>query len=113
MPGGSEDLTELRQLEWLEPWEPTGPGLENELAREVGEGHVLSGRLAVAVARRRDNDDVLFHLPEGPAPFAVVHLTWTGSRERRPEWPWTELYRSVEEFAVRRMRPDHAGGEAA
>jgi hypothetical protein len=102
-------LPELDGLEWLDPWRATGPGLEGELAREVGPGHVLAGRRAVAVGRRLDNDDVLFHLPDGPALLAVVHLTWTGQRERRPEWPQTELYRSVAEFVERRMLPDHRG----
>jgi hypothetical protein len=105
------ELPELRELEWLDPWSPTAPGLESELAREIGPGHVLAGRRAIAVGRRVDNDDVLFHLPDGPALLAVVHLTWTGQRERSPEWPATALYRSVAEFAERRMRPDHRGEE--
>jgi hypothetical protein len=54
---------------------------------------------------------VLFHLPDGPALLAVVHLTWTGQPERRPEWPHTELYHSVADFAERCMRPDHRGEE--
>ena len=105
------DLPELREVEWLDPWRPTAPGLEAELAREVGPGHVLAGRRAVAVARRVDNDDVLFHLPDGPALLAVVHLTWTGRREQKPQWPYTELYHSVAEFAERCMGPDHRGEE--
>ena len=105
------ELQTLGDLKWLDPWRPTAPGLEAELSREVGPGHVLAGRRAVAVGRRMDNDDVLFHPPDGPALLAVVHLTWTGQRERRPEWPQTELYHSVAEFAERRMEPDHRGEE--
>lgn len=103
------ELAELRELDWLDPWRPTPPGLETELARELGPGHVLAGRRAVAVGRRMDNDDVLFYLPDGPALLAVVHLTWTGQRERTADWPHAELYQSVAEFAERRMRPDHRG----
>jgi hypothetical protein len=104
----------LGEVEWLHPWRPIAPGreatvLEKELAREVGRGHVLAGRRAVAVARRDDNDDVLFHLPDGPALLAVVHLT--GHRERKPEWPYTVLFHSVPEFVERCMRPDHRGEE--
>jgi hypothetical protein len=113
-----EALTpELGEVEWLDPWQPAAPGLERELAREVGRGHALAGRRAVAVARRIDNDDVLFYLPDGPTPLAVVHLTWTGRRERKPEWPYTVLYHSVADFVERRMRPeawprpDHRGDE--
>lgn len=103
-------LTSGLEVAWLGPWRPTAPGLdapglEAELAREVGPGHVLAGRPAVAVARRTDNDDVLFHLTDGPALLAVVHLTWTGQRERKPEWPHTVLYHSVAEFVERCMRP--------
>jgi hypothetical protein len=105
------ELSELAQLEWLDPWRPTSPGLEAELARELDPGHILAGRRAIAIGRRVDNDDVLFHLPDGPALLAVVHLTWTGQRERRPEWPHTELYHSVGEFAERCMGPDHRGEE--
>jgi hypothetical protein len=70
---------------------------------------VLAGRRAVAVGRRKDNDDVLFHLPDGPALLAVVHLT--GHRERKPEFPWTVLYHSVVEFVERCMQPDHRSGD--
>jgi hypothetical protein len=87
------------------------PGVESELARELAPGHVLAGRRAVAVGRRADNDDVLFHLPDGPALLAVVHLTWTGQREWRPAWPHTVLYHTVAEFVERCMRPDHRGEE--
>jgi len=50
---------------------------------------------------------VLFWLPDGPAPLAVVHLTWTGRRERSPEWPFTVLYDSVDDWRARCMRADH------
>ena len=98
---------DLRGIEWLSPWEATEPGLETELEREVGRGHTLSGVRAVAVGRRVDNDDVLFWLPQGPAQLAVVHLTWTGRRERSPQWPATTLYASVAEWRERCMVPDH------
>ena len=98
---------ELRDLTWLAPWEPTDADLGAELAREAGPGHPLFGRRAVAVARRADDDDVLFWLPDGPAPLAVVHLTWTGRRERSPEWPWTVFYDSVDDWRERGMRADH------
>jgi hypothetical protein len=104
-------LSGLEELDWLDPWRPTAPGLEAELARELGPGHVLAGRRAIAVGRRVDNDDVLFLLPDGPALLAVVHLTWSGQREQRAEWPHAELYRSIDEFTERRMRPDHRGEE--
>ena len=88
----SSDIpAEIRSIDWLTPWEPTEASLHVELEREVGPDHPLQGRRAVAVARRRDQDDVLFWLPDGPAYLAVVHLTWTGQRERSPAWPFVIL----------------------
>ncbi|MBI2192779.1 MAG: hypothetical protein HYU36_12430 [Planctomycetes bacterium] len=95
------------KVNWLEPWHPTSPGLERELEREVGPGHVLFGRRAVAVARRFDADDVLFHLPDGPTAFADVHLTWSCEREKHPECPSTVLYASLEDWIQNGMRRDH------
>lgn len=98
---------EIRGIDWLPPWEPTEAELHLELEREAGVGHPLHRRRAVAVGRRIDQDDVLFWLPDGPAYLAVVHLTWTGKRERSPAWPFIVLYSSVEDWIVRGMRPDH------
>ena len=86
----------------------TEEALEDELAREVGRGHPLAGRVAHAIARRRDADDVLFWLPAGPALLALVHLTWQGRRERDPRWPATQFFGSIEEWITTVMRPDHA-----
>ena len=104
----SDVPAEIHRIGWLAPWEPTEAKLDVELEREVGPGHSLHGRRAVAVARRRDQDDVLFWLPDGPALLAVVHLTWTGQRERSPAWPFVILYSSIEDWIERGMRPDHA-----
>lgn len=95
-------------IQWLHPWAACEPGFaEKELAREIGPKHVLAGKRAVAIGRRVDTDDALFWLPDGPAQLAVVHLTWARRREPKPQWPWTDLYGSVEEWIERRMRPDH------
>ncbi len=105
----SEIPDALERLRWLEPWHsvPATSELEEELAREVGPMHVLAGRRAVAVGRRQDNDDVLFFLPDGPEPLAVVHLTWAGRQERVPNCPRTRFYRSVEAFVTECLEPDH------
>jgi len=94
----------MMEVRFLEPWGPvTNPrGLEEELAREVGEGHRLSGRKLRAVARRSDCDDVLF---VGDNLAAVVHLTWTN--ETSPDRPAAEIFPSMREWAARRMEPDH------
>jgi hypothetical protein len=98
-------------VHWLSPWvacsPDASPALQAELAREAGSGHPLAGASVVAIGRRVDTDDVLFWLPEGPALLAEVHLTWTGHRERMTNWPWTELFESVEDWTTQRMLPDH------
>lgn len=101
------NIEDLAQVGWLEPWQSVKPGLESELAREVGSQHPLHNRRAIAVARRHDCDDVLFFLPDGPSFLAVVHLSWHG-REQNPQWPWTEFYSSLEDWVKKRMEPDHA-----
>jgi len=100
-------MAELKHVEWLAPWGPTDPGLERELHRDIGSSqHPLHGRSAVAVARRSDTDDVLFFLPDGPEPLAVVHLTWAEHPERRPEWPSTDFFASLTDWIERGMKVD-------
>jgi hypothetical protein len=96
---------ELEGVSWTDPWYFDLSGLEQELAREVSEEHSLFGVAAVAVARRSDNDDVLFVLPTHDPLLAVVHLTW--SRESSGRWPSTRFYSSVRQFVSERMEPDH------
>ena len=60
--------------------------LRRELAKEVGPGHPLAGRRWRIVAQCRAGDDVLLVLADGRS--ALVHLTWSGRRER-PPWPET------------------------
>jgi len=102
-----EPPAELRTIEWLPPWEPTDADLGAELRREVGPGHPLFEHPVVTVGRRVDCDDVLFWLPSGPRELAVVHLTWTGKRERSSEWPSTQLYSSIADWVEHSMRVDY------
>ena len=100
-------LEDLANIEWLEPWSPRSAGLEIELEKEIGNGHPLHGKEAIAVGRRNDQDDVLFFLPNNSQPLAVVHLTWKGSTEQSPEWPRTKFYSSLEDWIQHRMNLDH------
>jgi hypothetical protein len=100
-------LNDLTNLQWLDPWHSTPPGLESELEKEISPAHPLFGRGAISVGRTDDRDDVLFFLPDNPLPLAVVHLTWTGKREKNPEWPHTTFYSSLDDWIERRMEPDH------
>jgi hypothetical protein len=72
-----------------EPWYPiidvtAARTLADELARELGEGHLLFDVAVEAVARRADRDDVLFRLLDGSGRLALVHLTWRGEVEPAP-----------------------------
>ena len=100
-------LDEIASITWLMPWQPADPGLELELAKEIGREHALYRRKAISVARRVDNDDVLFFLPENPAILAVVHLTWKGSTEVSAQWPITKFYFSVSDWVENCMQVDH------
>lgn len=110
----------LKGLELLSPWEDASEGLITgaaaELQREVGPGHPLFGRSVYILARRMDSDDVLVEAPGLPQPYAVVHLTWTGTREVRPAWPHTTLFNSLQHWVEEGMRADHldyTGGDAS
>ena len=80
-------------------WALAGDQADNltaELALELPTGHMLDGTALTAVARRTDCDDVLFELSDGR--FALVHLTWSGSRETDPAWPGTTVYDSLDHW---------------
>lgn len=94
---------------WLPPWYPIDSeedcrALCNELQREINSAHPLHGLMATAIARRQDNDDVLFVLEDGR--YAAVHLTWVGQQDSS-DVPATTVYATAEDFARDRMMPDH------
>ncbi|HTX79580.1 MAG TPA: hypothetical protein VMC62_07930 [Longilinea sp.] len=97
-------IDDVGKIDWLDPWYFSTSGLESELAQEVSSGHPLYQVKALAVGRRKDNDDVLFLLPDHTPPFAVVHLTW--QHENSPEWPYAEFFQSVGDFVEQRMKAD-------
>ncbi len=83
---------------WPDGWEEVDSpdSLDEELRGEVAEGHVLHGRPARAIGRRRGYDDFLFVL-EDTGEVAAVHLTW--KRPDRAPWPWTEVHATFEAWA--------------
>lgn len=76
-----------------EPWWPITKSmsefLNEELEKELSTKHILYGKEAIAVARREDNDDVVFWIKELNR-YAVVHLTY--SKEASTEYPITSLF---------------------
>lgn len=93
--------------QWLDPWIPVSSGgaLELELATELSPEHILQGVSLKAIARRLDNDDVLFELQGYSKPLAVVHLSYR--RETDSQLPWTVLFDSWEDWVENCMEPDH------
>ena len=85
---------EIPASQWLDPWIPVSSGgaLEQELATELPARHILKGVSVRAIARRLDNDDVLFELSGHEKPLAVVHLSYR--RESDRQLPWTVLFDS-------------------
>lgn len=89
-------------------WAPCGPGLENELKREIELNlfHALKNVQATSVARAGYADDVLFELHGHKHKLAMVHLTWT--KEFRPSWPETTFFDSWTEWveAMKKFEPE-------
>src|SRR5436189_6476738 len=84
---------------WPHPWESISADdarrFEFELRAELPAGHVLETVETVPIARWRPTDDVVFATTDEQHPVAIVHLTWKGSVEFDPLFPWTRLYRSL------------------
>lgn len=114
----------------IEPWEKISieqkTGYENELYIELGcdrvkkksffdffndsqVNHDLSGFKVSALCTTGQNDDVLFEIRKKKSEyrFAVIHLTWKGSKEI-PDYPITVFYRSFADFKASRMDIDAA-----
>ncbi|WP_146002127.1 hypothetical protein [Cupriavidus pauculus] len=99
-------------MEWLEPWWST-ENMDNQfhetfarqLALEVPPGHELF-ELPARLIGRGLGDDALFEILDGSGRVAVVHLTWSKSRERLP-WPITVFYTDMENWIETCMLPEH------
>jgi len=100
-------------------------GFENELNKELGliqksffnfinkpTKHLLSGSEFSAFCYDQRNDDVLFEIRNHNLnkQFALVHLTWTGKKEREG-YPNTLLYEDFDDFKYSTMYPDKADWE--
>jgi hypothetical protein len=95
--------------EWSEPWyrledERQQCLLEEELRKELAEGHPLAGLPVEVLARRDDRDDVPVGLDSGEnGRIAEVRLTWSGKKEADPRWPRTATFESIAEWRIQSM----------
>jgi len=100
-------------------------GFEDELKKELGIGekslfdfikkqerHILFDSEFSAFCHDQRNDDVLFEIRKSDLDkqFALVHLTWTGKKEKEG-YPNTTFYSDFDEFKYSRMYADKAEWE--
>lgn len=86
------DLVPGNHIHCLLPWYFTDLDLSVQLRREINENHILFGKLVKTIARRQDNDDVLFEIVGADFKYAVVHLTWAQEALSDVHFPTTSLY---------------------
>lgn len=100
-----------KNINWLEPWGKLctdSMSFEKELYNEVGKQHILYGKRVVAVGRRYDCDEFLFQVHDSEFGFAVVHLTYSKSREDNPKHPKTRIYKDLNDWINKCMILDHS-----
>lgn|ERR1700744_3842356 len=88
------------------PWHWDDTDLTRQLYREISESHVLFAKTLRTIARRQDNDDVLFQLENDDYLYAVVHLTWSQKTLQDPYYPRTELYKDWNDLYFDRILAD-------
>lgn len=99
----------MNTIEVLEPWYVTDQNLADALKHEIAQGHILYGLSVKTVARRMDNDDVLFEiLDDTRFKYAKVHLTWQVQRSHDSPYPLTKTYLDWQQVQVQLIIPDHA-----
>ena len=90
-----------------EPWYWTDQDLNDQLASELSSRHLLYKKKVQTLARRNDNDDVLYQVANTDFEFAVVHLTWSESIDREGKWPTVKTYKDWKDLYENRIIVDH------
>lgn len=98
-------------IHYLKPWHADDKGLTIQLHREINKKHILYGKSVKTIARRQDNDDVLFEVDNAEFKYAMVHLTWAQKMLDDPKYPRTETYKDWHEVYENRIVKDHEGWE--
>ena len=84
-------------IKYKNPWYETDQDLTQQLRLEIASNHVLANKRVKTLARRGDNDDVLYRIDDDDLKYAIVHLTWKQSKHSGLEWPRTRLFKSLDE----------------
>jgi len=85
------------KIQFKDPWYKTDQDLSKQLKLEVADTHILANKNVKTIARREDNDDVLYEIIDQNKTFAIVHLTWNQSKQTDPRWPITKLFKNIKE----------------
>lgn len=93
-----------KSIKLPEPWYWTEQDLTGQLEREISKNHILYGRTTKTLAKRQDNDEVLFHVDNEK--FAVVHLTWSSQQQTDNHWPKTQLFDTWDDLYHKRIFKD-------
>ena len=92
-------LSDLETVDWTGTFDAVEPEsrhyFEQELEREVCDTHVLAGQRVTALAQGGHGDDIVFFVHSTPPRLAVVHLTYSRTRETSPDWPSTGMFDSI------------------
>jgi hypothetical protein len=91
----------------LPPWHFAEKGLNNQLETELGRGHILFGRDVKTIAKRQDNDDVLFAVFDADFKYAKVHLTWSQTKLTDTDYPTTRIYKDWADVYENLFIPDN------
>ena len=105
------ELTPGDTLHYLKPWYPESVDLAIQLRREINKKHILYGKTVKTIARRQDNDDVLFEVDNCDYKYAMVHLTWGQRTMEDSKYPTTKTYKDWQDVYENRIIIDHQGWE--
>ena len=105
-----EDILNNLKDPWRRPDSENCSALEKELQKELTKEHILFGLKAKCIARRGDNDDVLFMIDSDKFLYAVVHLTWAS--EFNSDFPVTEVFNDFNHWVTKGYEKDVAEYEA-
>ena len=105
------ELTPGDTLHYLKPWHSDNTDLTVQLHREINKKHILYSKPVKTIARRQDNDDVLFEVNNADFNYAMVHLTWAQKKLDDSKYPRTETYKNWQEVYENRIIIDHQGWE--
>jgi len=91
----------------LPPWVFADEDLNSQLEKEISPTHILFRKDVKTIARREDNDDVLFAVSDADFQYANVHLTWSSSRSTDATYPRTTTFKDWADVYENLFVPDN------